>query len=322
MTVPPFENIVKTASAALVDWNSFVEILYAIDGPGGAIFYPEIQVSGAANPTTIEQLGGKLAGASGLVRDFARIESADLIPDQVIIDLTARASAVRSAVEKLLAQVVAFDPESKVTSLDPPNISATNEAGQQVNLLPAIIEVYANLQNFLTSIYQMRSVAGVSGTDGFAVELAQLAAARSAQRKSYADIGRLKKALQSNAQKMNEVVASADATVQKIAAAEKSVNEGAQRVEGAKAQYTYKYTVAASLPGFKLEAPTYAEAITASAFKELLFNPAESVGLPEEANKEGNTFLQRLIEPAVKRILDKMGEVPKNPVVFDRAGRA
>lgn len=77
-----------------------------------------------------------------------------------------------------------------------------------------------------------------------------------------------------------------------------------------KAQYTYKYTVAASLPGFKLEAPTYAEAITASAFKELLFNPGAAIAAPEEkSKKEGNTFLERLIEPAVKKALDKMGEV-------------
>ena len=78
--------------------------------------------------------------------------------------------------------------------------------------------------------------------------------------------------------------------------------------------YTYKYTVAASLPGFKLEAPDYAQAITASAFKELLFNPGIAAGKPEDDTTEnkGNTFLQRLIEPVVQRAMNKMGELPKN----------
>jgi hypothetical protein len=80
-----------------------------------------------------------------------------------------------------------------------------------------------------------------------------------------------------------------------------------------KAHYTYKFTVAASLPGFKVEAPTYAEAITAAAFQELLFNPGETVGRPEDetGEKTGNTFLERLIEPAVKNLMNKMGALPK-----------
>lgn len=81
-----------------------------------------------------------------------------------------------------------------------------------------------------------------------------------------------------------------------------------------KAHYTYKYTVAASLTGFRMEAPTYAEAITASAFKELLFNPGAAIAAPEEGDKkEGNTFLERLVDPLVKKALDKMGEIPKTP---------
>ena len=69
------------------------------------------------------------------------------------------------------------------------------------------------------------------------------------------------------------------------------------------------------MPGFKIEAPAYADAITASAFKELLFNPGEKVEAPEDRpdGKSGNTFLQRLIEPVVRRAMDKMGDVPKPP---------
>jgi hypothetical protein len=84
-----------------------------------------------------------------------------------------------------------------------------------------------------------------------------------------------------------------------------------------KTQYTYKYAVAASLPGFKIEAPNYADAITVLAFKELLFNPGEKVGAPEDKsdNTDGSTFIQRLIEPIVKKAMDKMGDVAKPPAV-------
>jgi hypothetical protein len=71
-----------------------------------------------------------------------------------------------------------------------------------------------------------------------------------------------------------------------------------------RAQYAYKYTVAASLPGFKTEAPIYAEAIVASAFKELLYNPAEQPVNAEES-PVGNSFLQRLIEPIIKKHFDQ-----------------
>jgi hypothetical protein len=77
--------------------------------------------------------------------------------------------------------------------------------------------------------------------------------------------------------------------------------------------YTYKYTVAASLPGFKIEAPAHAEAITAAAFKELLANPrdAETRPLKDATAKEENPFLSRFLEPYIKKAMEKMMEGPK-----------
>ena len=66
--------------------------------------------------------------------------------------------------------------------------------------------------------------------------------------------------------------------------------------------YAHKYAVAASLPGFKIEAPTYSEAITASGFKELLDNPAVDVA----KNENGNSVFERLLAPYVKSTLEKM----------------
>ena len=70
-----------------------------------------------------------------------------------------------------------------------------------------------------------------------------------------------------------------------------------------RAAYTYKYTVAASLPGFKEEAPDHAQAITAVAFKELLYNPAAEDGA---ARRRKNTWLERLLEPKIRTVLEKM----------------
>jgi len=79
-----------------------------------------------------------------------------------------------------------------------------------------------------------------------------------------------------------------------------------------KTQYTYKYTVAASLPGFKVEAPAHAEAITAAAFQQLLSNPGDTPEKKADDKKnDGETFLQRLIEPVVKKTFEKMSGAQK-----------
>ncbi|MFZ5790417.1 MAG: hypothetical protein ACOY3L_06935, partial [Pseudomonadota bacterium] len=69
-----------------------------------------------------------------------------------------------------------------------------------------------------------------------------------------------------------------------------------------RAEYTYKYTVASSLPGFKIEAPQYAEAMTASAFKELLYNPVEI----ETSDRPRNKWLDKIINPRVAAAFDRM----------------
>ena len=52
--------------------------------------------------------------------------------------------------------------------------------------------------------------------------------------------------------------------------------------------YVYKHTIAASVAGFKIEAPEHAEAVAAAAYDELLFNPAAYMEKSEPpARKEG-----------------------------------
>ncbi len=81
-----------------------------------------------------------------------------------------------------------------------------------------------------------------------------------------------------------------------------------------KTQYTHKFTVAASLTGFKLEAPSHGEDIMAFAFKELLFNPDIKTAVHEDGSdkeKEEGTFMQKVIESVSKKVIDKMGAETK-----------
>lgn len=74
-------------------------------------------------------------------------------------------------------------------------------------------------------------------------------------------------------------------------------------------EYSHKYAAAASVQGFKLQAPTYKEAIAAAVFAELLKNPATALDNVRKG-KEGNSFLDRLILPRVNEALKKAGSLP------------
>jgi hypothetical protein len=63
------------------------------------------------------------------------------------------------------------------------------------------------------------------------------------------------------------------------------------------------------LPGFKIEAPQLAEAITAIAFQELIRNSPEGETNRDVEEKEadlGSSILQRLMTPLIKRAIDQM----------------
>jgi hypothetical protein len=516
MTATQFEGAISSALKALDDWNTFLDDLLAISGPESSKFELSIAIPSLDPTTSIEELGQKLSGAVALVQELSEIESTLLIPDAITTTLLARVAAVRATVEALLSQVNALPPEHKIASLDPKTLAATNDQGRALNVGPALVELYTHVQSLLASVYQLRGIARLSGKGGLALELTQMQAARSAQRRALGDFKRLTRALEVQRKELEALATSAKAAGERIVALEAQANgeitrvaESKQKAEeliaaataseqsalklkevvdaysksfatfqndldtrnvafekgkadlqtfikdseqqrdalimaqterhkalsdsieikekeiegilkrsravlgeatvsglsdsfakemteardqlwwiqllffasvglllvgaavvldafpwlgtvvhiakietpssGApmavavyllanflrtltfllaplvlliyaarrytelfrmKAHYTYKYTVAASLPGFKLEAPKYAEEITASAFEELLFNPGDSVGKPEDAtDKGGNTFVQRLLEPIIKKAMDKMGEV-------------
>lgn len=78
-------------------------------------------------------------------------------------------------------------------------------------------------------------------------------------------------------------------------------------------QYSHKWAIAASVEGFKTQAPNYKEPIAAAVFTELLKNPAHGMDQPAASHGK-NGFLDRLIKPAVDRTLEKMG------VISDKSG--
>lgn len=498
MTAPQLATVIDAARATLTAWNSFVENLASIEGSKGEIFDLEKPIPNLTPPITIKQLEAKLTGSITLTDSLSKIESLELVPDTTINELTNRATAVRAAVEKLLTHLNAFEKDNPAASLDSSAMTAANEKGQQINLPPVFIELYPAVQALLIVLYQMRAIGGLSEEGGFGLHLSQLDAARSAQRRAYGELNRLRRAVSTSRQQLDALVSQAKTLSKEIDSAKTKASDDVQKTEegktkaealiaavtaingtaeklkgdvsayqesfnkfqaqldersadfvkgkeqqerllsdvaatqkeiqrlldrsrqvlgeatvaglsesfaremkaagrqlfrtqllyffsialllfsagvvlngfpwleergwvrlvrweppvGAdafthwlfqfgnltaklifvapallllafaarrysevfrlKSQYTHKYTVAASLTGFKVEAPIYAEAITAAAFKELLSNPGEGIQKSREGSKkEGNSVLQNVLEPVIKRTIEKMSQVPK-----------
>jgi hypothetical protein len=76
-----------------------------------------------------------------------------------------------------------------------------------------------------------------------------------------------------------------------------------------KHEYTHKYTTAASVHGFKQQAPTYQEQIAAAVFQELLINPSSSLGSETEASENPNGFIAKLLAPHVRSALEHMEKI-------------
>lgn len=79
-------------------------------------------------------------------------------------------------------------------------------------------------------------------------------------------------------------------------------------------EYSHKYAMAASVHGFKQQAPTYEQQIAAAVFKELLANPATTMDI-KAAEPASNGFVSRLIMPHVEAALDKMSAVKSDSKV-------
>ena len=73
-------------------------------------------------------------------------------------------------------------------------------------------------------------------------------------------------------------------------------------------EYSHKFTAAASVNGFKAQAPKYKEQIAGAVFQELLINPANT--MDEQRPEHRNGFIDKLIGPAVEAAVKKMSDIP------------
>ena len=69
-------------------------------------------------------------------------------------------------------------------------------------------------------------------------------------------------------------------------------------------EYNHKKGLAASIDGFKAQAPEYAEAMTAAVFQELVKNPA--LAIDGQVDHSPNGYLAKILEPRVREALAAM----------------
>lgn len=69
-------------------------------------------------------------------------------------------------------------------------------------------------------------------------------------------------------------------------------------------QYSHKYNIAASVHGFKAQAPEYEQPIAGAVFLELLKNPTDS--LQSEPDEKSNEFVEEIIAPAVRKAMEQL----------------
>ncbi len=234
MATPQLEGVIKSATATLTNWTTFIEDISSCEGPNQVVFDLETLIPGLSPQTSIKQLETKLTGAIGLAHTLSGIKSLELIPDQIVTEVTARVSAVRTVVEKLLAHFNALDKSDQITALDPANMTATNQKGQSINLPPIFVELYPSIQNLLTILYQIRAMSGLNEEHGFALQLSQIDSVKSAQRRAYGELNRLRRALNSSRQQLDTIVSSAQSTSKEVTSLKNKATEAAEKADEAK----------------------------------------------------------------------------------------
>lgn len=77
-------------------------------------------------------------------------------------------------------------------------------------------------------------------------------------------------------------------------------------------QYSHKYNIAASVNGFKAQAPEYEQPIAAAVFIELLKNPTEAV--QSENVSTPNEFVAEIIAPVVRKAMEQLHLKPTQKI--------
>ncbi len=236
MTAPELKGVIEAGSATLTNWNTIVDRLTSIEGPNGAVFEIEKPIPNLVPTTSIQQMSTKLSGAIGLVHNLSGIESLDLIPDSIVTEVSARVGSVRAVVEKLLAHINSLESDSEIVSLDAESMIAANQKSQQINLPPIFVELYPAIQNLFVTLYQMRAMSELSEEGGYALQISQINAARSAQQRAYGELNRLRRALGATQKKLDNIISEAGLASEEVAAVKKQSADIVKGVEESKAK--------------------------------------------------------------------------------------
>ena len=114
-------------------------------------------------------------------------------------------------------------------------MTAANQNGQQINLPPIFAELYPAIQTLLVSLYQIRTMSKLNEEGGYTLQLSQINAARSAQQRGYAELNRLRHALDGNRKRLDGIVAEAKSAANEITAAKNQTAEAIEKTEASTA---------------------------------------------------------------------------------------
>jgi hypothetical protein len=231
VTAPQLDSVVQNATATLTDWNSFISELSSLEGPKQIAFDLAKPIPNTNPPVSIEQIGAKLTGSLAPANNLSAIESLDLVPDSIVSDVAARVSIVRSAVERLLAQINALKKDAELTSLDPAAMVAADQNNQQLNLPPIFVELYPAIQNLLLSLYQIRTMSKFNEEAGYGLGLLELNATRSAQQKAYGDLSRLRRALEGNRDRLTNIISDTESASRELSNAKSQIADTFAKAE-------------------------------------------------------------------------------------------
>jgi hypothetical protein len=304
-TAPQIQIVIDAATAALTSWNTFVERLSSIEGPKGETFDLEKPIPNLVPQNTIKQIETKLTGAIGLAHNLSSIESLELIPDSVVNEMTTRVGAVRTIVDKLVAQLNAVEMDATTATLDSLAMTAANEKGQQVNLPPIFLELYPALQAVLTVLYQLRSMVTVNEEGGLGLQFSQLDAARSAQRRTYGELNRLRRAVSASRQELDSLVSKGQAISKEIESLKSAASGNVTRTEEAK-------TKSDALAVTIAEINTKAEQLNVqvNAYQETFKNFQEQLNNRNQEFTKGSAEQTRLLSDiaAIQKEIERLQE--------------
>lgn len=204
MTTQLVDQIVATADSLATVWHGALDQVARIAGPNGEAFDFTKPLPPLAPPISLEQISSKVDAAIARVRRLSLIEDSSAVPDNLFTDVDTHVKTLKTTVEALKAAIDGFLADTKVTSVDPMNYSATNDKG--ASFIMSKFAVYANVQIILHTVGKLLSIAGASAPPSHDVQVTDLSSARNAVRHALSDASRIRKVSEATLAKLTPLV--------------------------------------------------------------------------------------------------------------------